>query len=208
MGELHLEITVYRIEEEQNIKVQVSPPIVVYREGLESNNKGNAFEGKSPNRHNRFFIEVEPLSPEVVDALRDGHFGDGTVRDKDSKATGDKFAEFGMNKDLMRKCFGSSWRSKIQLEKDLMASLHHPFLVNLQYAFQNPDFLALVMDLVPAGDLSEFVLTEKRLTSAQVRRGEIPCRFPLPRSSLSSIDRGRFPRVPSPSVRALTETSG
>ncbi|MEC7110901.1 MAG: elongation factor EF-2, partial [Candidatus Thermoplasmatota archaeon] len=90
MGELHLEITVYRIEEEQNIKVQVSPPIVVYREGLESNNKGNAFEGKSPNRHNRFFIEVEPLSAEVVDALRDGHFGDGTVRDKDSKATGDK----------------------------------------------------------------------------------------------------------------------
>ena len=72
MGELHLEITVYRIEEEQNIKVQVSPPIVVYREGLESNNKGQAFEGKSPNRHNRFFIEVEPLSPEVVDALRDG----------------------------------------------------------------------------------------------------------------------------------------
>ncbi|MEC7461077.1 MAG: elongation factor EF-2, partial [Candidatus Thermoplasmatota archaeon] len=105
MGELHLEITVYRIEEEQNIKVQVSPPIVVYREGLESNNKGNAFEGKSPNRHNRFFIEVEPLSAEVVEALRDGHFGDGTVRDKDSKATGDKFAEFGMNKDLMRKIY-------------------------------------------------------------------------------------------------------
>ena len=105
MGELHLEITVYRIEEEQNIKVQVSPPIVVYREGLESNNRGNAFEGKSPNRHNRFFIEVEPLSAEVVDALRDGHFGDGTVRDKDSKATGDKFAEFGMDKDMMRKIY-------------------------------------------------------------------------------------------------------
>ena len=105
MGELHLEITVYRIEEEQNIKVQVSPPIVVYREGLESNNSGRAFEGKSPNRHNRFFIEVEPLSTEVTEALRDGHFGDGTVRDKDSKATGDKFAEFGMSKDLMRKIY-------------------------------------------------------------------------------------------------------
>ena len=35
MGELHLEITVYRIEEEQNIKVSVSPPIVVYREGIQ-----------------------------------------------------------------------------------------------------------------------------------------------------------------------------
>ena len=49
MGELHLEITVYRIEEEQNIKVKVSPPIVVYREGIEGSNRGNAFEGKSPN---------------------------------------------------------------------------------------------------------------------------------------------------------------
>jgi len=105
MGELHLEITTYRIEEEQGIKVQVSPPIVVYREGLESNNRGNPFEGKSPNRHNRFFIEVESLPEDVVQALRDGHFGDGTVRDKDSKETGDKFAEFGMDKDMMRKIY-------------------------------------------------------------------------------------------------------
>ena len=46
MGELHLEITVYRLEEEQNIKVKVSPPIVVYRESVEGNNKGRSFEGK------------------------------------------------------------------------------------------------------------------------------------------------------------------
>ena len=37
------------------------------------------------------------------------------------------------------------------------------------YAFQNPEFLILVMDLVPSGDLSEFVLTKKRLTPEQVR---------------------------------------
>ena len=61
MGELHLEITVYRIEEEQNIKVKVSPPIVVYREGIQGSNRGHAFEGKSPNRHNRFFFEIEAL---------------------------------------------------------------------------------------------------------------------------------------------------
>ena len=77
MGELHLEITVYRLEEEQNIKVKVSPPIVVYRESVEGNNHGRSFEGKSPNRHNRFMIECEPLSDEVVAALREGHFGDG-----------------------------------------------------------------------------------------------------------------------------------
>ena len=105
MGELHLEITVYRLEEEQNIKVKVSPPIVVYRESVEGNNKGRSFEGKSPNRHNRFMIECEPLSAEVVAALREGHFGNGTVRSGDAKEIGNKFGEFGMDKDLMRKIY-------------------------------------------------------------------------------------------------------
>ncbi len=105
IGELHLEITVYRLEEEQNIKVKVSPPIVVYRESVEGNNKGRAFEGKSPNRHNRFMMECEPLPAEVISALREGHFGNGTIRSGDAKETGNKFGEFGMDKDMMRKIY-------------------------------------------------------------------------------------------------------
>ena len=105
MGELHLEITVYRIEEEQNIKVKVSPPIVVYREGIEGNNHGRSFEGKSPNRHNRFYFEVEALSTEVIEALRSGDLGSGTIRTSDGKETGNKFGAVGMDKDLMRKIY-------------------------------------------------------------------------------------------------------
>ena len=105
MGELHLEITVYRIEEEQNIKVSVSPPIVVYREGVQGSNRGHAFEGKSPNRHNRFFFEIESLPAEVINALRNGDLGDGPVRNSDAKETGNKFGELGMDKDLMRKIY-------------------------------------------------------------------------------------------------------
>jgi len=100
-----LEITVYRIEEEQNIKVSVSPPIVVYREGIQGSNRGNAFEGKSPNRHNRFFFEIEALTPEVVAALRLETLGSGTVRPNDAKEVGNKFGELGMDKDLMRKIY-------------------------------------------------------------------------------------------------------
>ncbi|MBT4059429.1 MAG: elongation factor EF-2 [Euryarchaeota archaeon] len=105
MGELHLEITTYRIEEEQNIKVSVSEPIVVYRETTSGDNKGHAFEGKSPNRHNRFYIEVEQLSEEVVQGLREGVFGSGTIRPNDGKEVGRKFGEYGMDKDLMRKIY-------------------------------------------------------------------------------------------------------
>ena len=105
MGELHLEITVYRLEEEQGIKVTVSDPIVVYRESISLDNKGRAFEGKSPNRHNRFYIETEPLPDDVTQAMREGIFGDGAVRNQDAKEVGNKFAEFGMDKDLMRKVY-------------------------------------------------------------------------------------------------------
>ena len=105
MGELHLEITVYRLEEEQGISVSVSDPIVVYRESISLDNKGRAFEGKSPNRHNRFYIETEPLPDDVTQAMREGIFGDGPVRNQDAKELGNKFAEFGMDKNLMRKIY-------------------------------------------------------------------------------------------------------
>ena len=78
---------------------------MVYREGVESNNRGRAFEGKSPNRHNKFFIECEPLSEEVVVALREGNIHSGNVRPNDAKEIGRKFAEYGMDKDQMRKTY-------------------------------------------------------------------------------------------------------
>lgn len=124
MGELHLEITTYRIEEEQGIKVKVSPPIVVYRECVQSSNHGAPFEGKSPNRHNRFYVEVEKLSEEVISALREGHFGDGNVRPKDAKMVADKFAEFGMNKDMMRKIYAISGTNVLVNDTKGIQALH------------------------------------------------------------------------------------
>jgi len=124
MGELHLEITVYRLEEEQNIKVSVSEPIVVYRESISSDNKGRSFEGKSPNRHNRFYIETEPLPEDVVNALREGAFGDGSVRNKDAKQVGDQFAEFGMDKNLMRKIYAINGTNVLVNDTKGIQNLH------------------------------------------------------------------------------------
>jgi len=71
MGELHLEIVAYRIERDKNVEITTSPPIVVYRESVTGTTPG-AVEGKSPNHHNRFYIEIEPLELEIVDAIKDG----------------------------------------------------------------------------------------------------------------------------------------
>ena len=96
MGELHLEITIYRVQNDYKIPVTTSTPIVVYREGVAD--KGGPFEGKSPNKHNRFYMEVEPLEQKVVDAIRAGEIASGQ-RIKDSKVLAKKLEELGMDRN-------------------------------------------------------------------------------------------------------------
>ena len=57
MGELHLEIITGRIKRDKGVEIITSEPIVVYRETVTQ--KAGPVEGKSPNRHNRFYIERE-----------------------------------------------------------------------------------------------------------------------------------------------------
>ncbi len=64
------------------------------------------------------------------------------------------------------------WQEVVLLEKNLQAQLHHPLLVNLAYAFQDPVHLVLIMDACPGGDLSQFVLPDSgmpALTTEQLR---------------------------------------
>ncbi len=96
MGELHLEITQYRIVNEQKVDITASPPIVVYRECVKG--KGGPFEGKSPNKHNRFYIEVEPLEEAVFDAIKSGEIQtEGKI--KDTKALARRLQDLGMERE-------------------------------------------------------------------------------------------------------------
>ncbi|MCK9306603.1 MAG: elongation factor EF-2 [Methanoculleus sp.] len=70
MGELHLEIITGRIKRDKGVDIITSPPIVVYRETITS--QAGPVEGKSPNRHNRFYLELEPVDPAIVKMIRDG----------------------------------------------------------------------------------------------------------------------------------------
>jgi elongation factor 2 len=70
MGELHLEITEYRIKNEHGIDIKTSTPIVIYRETVKG--KSSKFEGKSPNKHNYLYVEIEPLPEEIVKGLYSG----------------------------------------------------------------------------------------------------------------------------------------
>lgn len=96
MGELHLEITEYRITHEHKVEINVSQPIVVYREAVSG--KGGKFEGKSPNKHNKLYIAVEPLEESVVQAILKGEIKtEGKI--KDSKLLARQLQDLGMSKE-------------------------------------------------------------------------------------------------------------
>jgi elongation factor 2 len=67
LGELHIEAKVENKLKEMGFDIVVSPPIVVYREVPKS--KSQIVEAKSPNKHNRFYIVVEPLEDGVYEAF-------------------------------------------------------------------------------------------------------------------------------------------
>ena len=69
-GELHLEVITQRIERNQGIPVHTGEPIVVFREAPQGDSR--EVEGISPNRHNRFYITVEQLDDEVLEAVKRG----------------------------------------------------------------------------------------------------------------------------------------
>jgi elongation factor 2 len=84
MGELHLEVTAYRMQE-AGLKVKISKPIVIYRETISHDYKGPPIMGKSPNKHNRLWVTIEKLPEEVIEAIRTGKINEMQTRDERQK---------------------------------------------------------------------------------------------------------------------------
>lgn len=94
MGELHLEIIEYKIRNEKKVEIETSPPIVVYRENITG--KSSVVEGKSPNKHNKFKLRVEPMDEKIVQAIIDGVIPEGRPKGKELVQ---KLVELGMERD-------------------------------------------------------------------------------------------------------------
>lgn len=94
LGELHLDAKVERKLKEKGIEFEASPPIVVYRETISK--KSGVLEGKSPNKHNKFCIFVEPLEKKVLDAMKSGDVPSDIKLKKKNLQLQDKLSELGM----------------------------------------------------------------------------------------------------------------
>ncbi|MEW5955525.1 MAG: elongation factor EF-2 [Candidatus Micrarchaeota archaeon] len=97
MGELHLEIVEYKIQKDKGIEIVTSPPIVVYHETIFG--QGPELEGKSPNKHNKFRIEVEPLEEGVKKAFNEGEI-DEKMKGKDLQ---ERLIKAGLPRDEAKK---------------------------------------------------------------------------------------------------------
>jgi len=97
-GELHLEVLIHRIRVDKGVEVETSEPIVIYRETIDK--AAGPIEGKSPNKHNRFQISVEPLEDSVYQAIKEGKIPEGRIR---GRALASDFQEAGLPKDEARK---------------------------------------------------------------------------------------------------------
>ena len=81
MGELHLEVIENRIRTKKGVDIKTSPPIVVYRETVLK--RSPEIEGKSPNKHNKFYIVVEPLEDSIYQGIKEGEIPEMRVKKKD-----------------------------------------------------------------------------------------------------------------------------
>ncbi|HDN51378.1 MAG TPA: elongation factor EF-2 [Thermoplasmatales archaeon] len=101
MGELHLEVTEYRIKNEHKVDIITSEPTVIYRETVKQ--KSPKFEGKSPNKHNYLYVEAEPLEESVKKALLEGELPQNVKKHK--KEIAKKLEELGMSKEEAKGVF-------------------------------------------------------------------------------------------------------
>jgi len=99
MGELHLEIIENRIRTEKGLDVKTSSPIIVYRETV--NKESPKVEGRAPNKHNSFYMVVEPLEEDVHKAIKEGDVPEGRVKKK-SQAVADSLSKLDWDGDTIR----------------------------------------------------------------------------------------------------------
>ncbi|NYZ75958.1 elongation factor EF-2 [Candidatus Micrarchaeota archaeon] len=129
MGDLHLEIIEYKVLKEGKIEIETSKPIVVYRETIIG--PAGPVEGKSPNRHSKFKVIVEPLEEGVYKKMVEGEIPEGKPK---GKKLVDVFIEGGMDreeaknvKDVFNKCVLIDTTRGIQYMNEVMELLIQGF---------------------------------------------------------------------------------
>ena len=108
MGVLHLEIATNQIKE-AGLDLVTSEPLINYRETITQPTE--PIMAKSPNRHNKIFMRVEPLEPEIAEMCRNGELGEM----KDKKEMTKILRDHGWEPDVAKKVMRFDSRGNIMI---------------------------------------------------------------------------------------------
>jgi len=79
MGELHLDVAMkFLMQYTGGIDLTASSPIVAYRENVLK--QGAVVMTKSPNKHNKFWVQVESLENKVIELMENGELAEETAQ--------------------------------------------------------------------------------------------------------------------------------
>ncbi|MGI0004939.1 MAG: elongation factor EF-2, partial [Nitrososphaera sp.] len=95
MGVLHLEIATSLLQE-LGLDIVTTQPLINYRETIRA--AAGPIMSKSPNKHNKIFLRVEPLKDDIVDLIRTGKLKE----DMDKKEMAKMLREKGWGTDESR----------------------------------------------------------------------------------------------------------
>ena len=85
----------------------------------------------------------------------------------------------------------------VRAERDLLAEVHNETVVKLYYSFQDDQFLYLVMEYLPGGDMMTLLMRRDTLTEDETR-------FYVAQTVLALQARGAFGRRHSTILFGLT----
>jgi elongation factor 2 len=108
MGVLHLDVAVNLIKDAK-IEIITSEPLINYRETITGGCE--PVMAKSPNRHNKIFMKVEPLEPEIAEMCRNGTLSEM----KDKKETAQILRDKGWEPDVAKKVMRFDSRGNIMI---------------------------------------------------------------------------------------------
>ena len=102
MGVLHLEIATSLLQE-AGLDITTTQPLINYRETIRAS--AGPIMSKSPNRHNKIFMRVEPLGDDIIEMIKTGHIKE----DMDKKEMAKILRAKGWEADQAEKsCSGGS----------------------------------------------------------------------------------------------------
>ena len=108
MGVLHLDIATTLIAESK-VDIITSEPLINYRETVRGG--CNPIMSKSPNRHNKIFMKVEPLEEEIANMIRTGEISEM----KDKKEIAGILREHGWDPDVAKSVMRFDSRGNVMI---------------------------------------------------------------------------------------------